>query len=272
MSYSAKVILDSIAPCGARLTTFRLVIHRLALADITRHRLCSFSVSSSRAIPVSAFIGQVVSDHAVPVEWGSNKPGMQAGAQLSGLRLWACKRLWDLARWPAVAAAWCMSKLGLHKQIVNRLLEPWMWTSIIVSATTWSNFRGLRAHHAAQPELRVVAEVMSEAMDASEPRMLSAGEWHLPLVSDEELASMSIEEAIKVSVGRIAGTSYLRNDHDAARAISVHDRMASDTPMHASPFEHVAQALPTLAQSGNFTGWKQYRKSFANEHIGGARA
>ena len=274
MAHSATILADSVAPNGVRLTTFRLTIHRFALADITRHRMCSFSVSSSRAIPVAAFIRQVVQDPAVPIQWGSNKPGMQAGAELSGLRRWAVRRLWLAARWPAVLVALLMVWLGLHKQLVNRLLEPWMWTSVIISATSWSNFFALRDHEAAQPELAAVARMMRDAMQASAPRKLEEGEWHLPLVSDEERRDFSIYDARRVSVGRVAGTSYLRNDHDPCRARAIYERMAHETPMHASPFEHVAMALDKRNHnaSGNFTGWLQYRKTFANEHIGGTRA
>ena len=50
----------------------------------------------------------------------------------------------------AVQSAKNLSEFGLTKQIVNRLLEPFMWHTVIVTATDYENFFALRAHEAAE--------------------------------------------------------------------------------------------------------------------------
>jgi hypothetical protein len=167
--------------------------------------------------------------------------------------------------------AWLLWKLGLHKQIANRILEPWMWITVIISATEWSNFFALRDHPDAQPEIALLAAMMRSAYAASEPRRLRAGEWHLPLVDDPEaqrIRSLCLDPRA-VSAGRIARVSHLTHDgrRDFYEDVKLHDRLRGALPPHMSPFEHVAMALDTIEQSGNFYGFRQYRKEIPNECV-----
>jgi hypothetical protein len=157
--------------------------------------------------------------------------------------------------------------LDVHKQVANRLLEPFMWHTVIVSATDWDNFWNLRCHPDAQPEIRRVADLMRCAVDASEPMRLGDDDWHLPLINDADRAEISsIDSLIRISAGRCARVSYLTHagirDHIAD--IGLYERLANGG--HMSPLEHPARPLSSaeLRENewcGNFRGWKQFRKS-----------
>lgn len=287
--YSVRVLLDSISPADRRLTTWILRYPRFVHAELMTHRILSRNAASSRAIPIMKMIRQVLDDPAMPVWWGRNQSGMQAREELQGWRLRVTRRLWLLARYGAVAAAWLLWKVGLHKQIANRVLEPWMFITVIVSATSYDNWFHLRNHRDAQPEIAWVAREMHRLYGESQPRRLEIGEWHLPFVDDDQWHEIIdycnllkdgeplslTETAKKISTGRIARVSLLNHDGKRVLAddVKLHDRLlagaATGDPLHMSPFEHVAQCLADPnEQSGNFKGWKQYRKMIPNEHFG----
>jgi hypothetical protein len=269
MAYAVRILADSIAPCGKRLTTFVVTYPRFVHAELLTHRAFARNAASSRAIPIQKMIRSVIDDPAGPVHWGRNQAGMQAREQLSGWRLWTAQRLWYGARWFAVLVAWLLWRVGLHKQIANRIHEPWMWITVIVSATEWANFFALRDHPDAQPEIAHVAAWMRREYVASEPALLEAGEWHLPLLDDGEeqrIRSLLLDPRA-VSVGRCARVSFLTHDgrRDFYEDVKLHDRLRGAEPPHMSPFEHVAMALDSPEQSGNFIGFRQYRKEIPNE-------
>lgn len=271
MPFHAEVLADSIAPCGKRLTTFEITYPRMVHSELMTHRQLSRNSASSRAIPTKKMLAAVIRNPAMPVRWGRNQSGMQAHHDLTGTDRKIAIRLWLTARWFAVCFAWLMHKLGVHKQIVNRLLEPWMWITVIVSATEWMNFFALRDHPDAQPEIARIAHLMREAYNASQPDVLNAGEWHTPMVDADE-ASWLRERNLDpraVSVGRCARVSYLTHHgtRDPYEDVKLHNKLKSSNPGHWSPFEHVAQALSTPIHSGNYVGFAQYRKEFPNECI-----
>lgn len=144
-----------------------------------------------------------------------------------------------------------LNQLGLHKQIVNRVLEPFQWIKVIVTATEWDNFFKLRLHKDAQPEIQELARCMRKAMWDSTPTLLHPGEWHLPYVKNEGTLSMScyankqdlLTDMIKCSVARCARVSYLNHDKtspDIGKDIALADMLLEAG--HMSPFEH--QATP----------------------------
>lgn len=267
MSYSARVILDSIAPCGKRLVTVEATYPRMVHAELLTHKRLSRNSSSSRAIPIAKMIEQVRSDPAMLVHWGRNQKGMQAETELSGEALTQAKEAWLAGRDHAVTIAQQLADLGAHKQIANRVLEPWMWITVLISATEWDNFFLQRCHKDAQPEIRRAADFIYDAMARSRPRLLKAGEWHTPLILDDEIATLSPTLLCKISAGRCARISYLTHDgrRDIQADLALADRLTAASPGHWSPLEHVAEALASPEPSGNFIGWKQYRKCFAGE-------
>lgn len=291
-----RVIADSVSEAGAQLTTLEVTLPRIVLAEFNTHRVFSRNSASSRAIPVAKQLEKVMNDPFIPVHFGANKTGMQADVELTGRELQAAKAEWLAARDAAVDHVKRLLDLGLHKQITNRILEPWMWQTILVTATEWENFFALRANPDAQPEIRIAAEMMQKAMAQSTPKLLREGEWHLPLIgytpsredfdSDQEYdkhllfaqwelkwAAENPEDAIKVSVGRCARVSYLTHDgvRDFEKDIELYERLVSSG--HMSPTEHVATPLNSEADdmvltpiwSGNFRGWRQFRKTLPNE-------
>jgi thymidylate synthase ThyX len=273
---SAVVVADSISPAGKRLTTMQLRYPRFIHAEFMTHRVFSRNASSSRAIPVKKLIADLRREPAMPVFWGSNKPGMQAGDELGALDRTTCERQWLLGMEYAIGRAESMVQHGLHKQIANRILEPWAHINVVVTATEWDNFYELRVHPDAQPEMRSLAQAMLRAYIESTPVPLTPGDWHLPYVTGRE--SFKIEELIKLSVARCARVSYLTHEGKPPNAeddIKLYERLVGSRPLHASPAEH--QATPDRRDSivrddaeeliwenadehGNFVGWRQFRR------------
>ena len=264
MSIEAKVILDSVSHKGIRLTTFQLKYPRFIHSELMTHRVFSRNASSSRAIPVMKVLKQVWNDPAMPIHWGQNQPGMQANAQLTGWKNVAVRGLWRLAGKVACVFAYGMTKIGLHKQVANRILEPWQFIHVVLSATSYENFFLLRDHSDAQPEIRELAQKMRRAMFGSYPTRLRPGQWHLPYLSASERNILSTGVARKVSAARCCRVSYLKHDGDASDVYEdekLCDRLTKSRPIHASPFEHVATPLNNSnLHSGNFQGWMQYRE------------
>jgi thymidylate synthase ThyX len=300
MGFDAKVLADSQSPAGYRLTTLEATFPRFVLAEFNTHRVFSRNSASSRAIPIAKQLRRVLEEPYVPIEFGSNQPGMQAGPALEGEKREAAEREWLSARDDAVrrvlglvtdpdtARGDLLDVLGqveeatraknrpdewlnVHKQVANRLLEPFMWHTVIVTATEWENFWNLRCHPDAQPEIRLVAETMRDAAAASEPANLAEDEWHLPLVRPEDRDQAgSLEDLIKISAGRCARVSYLTHagERDLDADIQLHDRLLESG--HMSPLEHPARPLSATELeenewSSNFRGWFPYRKSISGE-------
>ena len=270
MTITAKVIEDSVgADNGVRLTTVELTYPRFVHSELMTHRVFSRNASSSRAIPILKMLGRIWNDMAMPVHWGKNQKGMQANEQLSGLRLWYVQKLWKLSGYIACGFAYLMYLAGLHKQVANRITEPWSHITVVVTATEWSNFFELRDHPDAQPEIRELAQKIAVAMANSDTvtrysnNFKSPQNWHLPYISNKERETFSITDLLRMSTARCARTSYLTHDKknpDVITDIQLHDRLVASKPIHASPTEH--QAFPAKTQNffANFRGWKQYRK------------
>lgn len=270
--YSATILADSVSKNGHRLTTMEIVFPRIALADFNTHRVFSRNSSSSRAIPVEKLLEKVRTNPFVPDYLGANQPGMSADNELTGDARQAAIDEWLKARDDAVAHAEKLVEIGLHKQLTNRLIEAFTWHTVIVTASEWENFFALRANPDAQPELRRVAELMKDTYRTSIPTPLEDGQWHLPLLQDDEQdwATENIEDAIKVCCGRSARVSYLTHDgkRDHAKDIELYDRLTEGG--HMSPLEHVArpmtsEELEAGEWSGNFRGWHQHRKDVIHE-------
>lgn len=291
----ARVIADSISPDGHRVTTLEVTMHRFVLAELNTHRVFSRNSASSRAIPVRKQIARVVDTPATPVEFGSNKRGMQAGEPLTGDAHNQALDAWLHARDQAVAAVQQLQQLGVHKQVTNRLLEPFMWHTVIVTATDWDGFFEQRCSPLAQPEIRVAAEAMQTARAASTPTELDVGQWHTPYVTrvteqqlhtNNELTEFEQATAITdqmwsqeapelrgdtfaqaISAARCARVSYLTHDgvRDTDKDINLYQRLVSARPPHWSPLEHVTTPCDDCHNNrdhqhlGNLTGWSQLR-------------
>jgi thymidylate synthase ThyX len=244
---------------------------RFIHSEMMTHRAFSRNAASSRAIPIKKMIAAVREEPAMPIYWGRNQSGMSAREAVAPEIEERARREWHAALADALRHAEILSdaEIDLHKQLVNRLLEPFAWITVIITATDWANFFTQRCHADAQPEIKHIADRMLAEYQASTPVPLAAGRWHVPLVQDDERNAPD-EVLCKLSVARCARVSYLTHDgrRDPERDLELYDRLlGGGANGHWSPFEHVATpAAGADVRSGNFTGWEQYRKRFSGEH------
>lgn len=264
---TSRIIADSIALNGKRITTFELEYPRFIHSEFMTHRALSRNAASSRAIPVSAMLTRIWEEPAAPVHWGQNMSGMQAAEELQGWRKDAAKFLWDVSGRVTCGFAWLLSKIGAHKQIVNRIVEPWSHIKVVATATEWDNFFYLRNHPDAQPEIHELAVYMYNDYLHSKPKLLKAGEWHMPYVDNYASSDILLKDALKLSASLCAQVSYRKADQSVKKALLIYDRLVESKPCHASPFEHQASPSPKKTDhSGNFVGWLQYRQTIA-DHV-----
>lgn len=302
MPTSARLLEDVVAPSGDRLTIFEVELHRFVLAELNTHRSHSRSSASSRAIPVSKQIARVKEDPAWPLVWTSEQPGMQGGSELEGYDLgnaqWLFKDVQqytvdriedyyeDLRRnYGEEPSQW--GPHALHKSLVNRLMEPFMWHKVIFGATDlgWVNFfaqRAMRYSPLAQPELRAAADqmldiygdeefeeseelravagMMMETLESSTPTQINFGEWVTPYIQRDE--KFLIDTKLKVSVGRCARVSFLNHGgiRDLDADLKLWSTLSTSKPKHAAPMEFVCTPMGyDEEQVGNFRGFRQLR-------------
>lgn len=329
MNYEAKIILDSISPAGKRLTTITATYPRFIHCEILTHRDRARNSASSRAIPFPAMLERIDENPVVPLTWPGEQNGMQGGPPIpEALRPLACaiwlqayedakghaKRLRDIETY-ALNGQWAnygkhltrdeIDELHLysgvpdtpaicvHKSIPNRIVEPWMWITVVMTATEWENFFRLRCHSDAEIHFQKIAGMIREAIRGSVPAIpeeniipVSNGEdcgevvehWHMPFVTGFDLDELverefEMDDIKKISVARCARVSYLTHEQtrDPAKDIGLFDRLVQGSGFgHWSAHEHVAQAADDATfRSGPYVGWKQYRKQFANENVAG---
>jgi len=280
--YDAKILADSVTEAGHRLTTFQVCFPRIVLAEFNTHRVFSRNSASSRAIPVLKRIEGILEAPFVPEAFAANKAGMQAGGTLEGSGQEEARKIWLDARDAAVKHATRLEKLGVHKQWANRLLEPFAWHTVIVTATEWENYWNLRVSHMAQPEIFTVSAKMRQLFVDSEPKLIRLDDplpWHLPLVGSEygddwNVLRINPGLAVKLSVARCARVSYLTHEgkRDIEKDQGLYDRLTSNG--HMSPTEHAARPMGEVELSlarggfcGNFRGWVQHRKELPGEAV-----
>jgi hypothetical protein len=286
-------------------------------AERTKTPDVSKNSASSRAIPLRRMIEKVMRDPYIPDGFPINQPGMQATLYATGETNGECVERWLQARDNAVSSALSLcdqetadsifhelleksefgtdlnvrlkrirsmffSKSGtvnVHKQEVNRLLEPWGWIFQVVTATEWDNFFALRCDEAAAPAFRKIARIMYVMRQRSTPKPLRYGEWHLPYVDEPTYTPDSgiflWSDLCDLSAARCAWTSYWPPDggegvNDLEKAKRTLKKLRESRPIHASPFEH--QACPMRPEEvgreslrSNLRGWVQYRKLIHGE-------
>jgi thymidylate synthase ThyX len=276
----AKIVADSIAPSGVRITTFVLTYPRFIHSEFMTHRMFSRNASSSRAIPVKKSIQMVIDNPVIPIAFTKNQKGMQGGEVLDDKAHELAVRTWLHARDHAVAMATMLADLEVHKQYANRILEPFSHITVVCTATDWDNFFTLRCHEAAQPEIHALADKMYSEYQNNTPQQLESGQWHAPFTDNPggirgltEMLEMDMEPdlRLKKSVARCARVSYLNHEgkHPTTEEdLQLYNRLVGSAPIHASPAEHQAMATgDSNVRSGNFRGWIQYRKTLKDENV-----
>lgn len=289
---TAKILAYSIAPNGQTIVTWELEYQRFIHGEFMTHRLFSRNAASSRAIPVKSMIAAVQQSPAMPIHWGKNQPGMQAKEELTGFQLDVVQALWQDAANEAAHNAALMDEQGAHKQIVNRILEPFQTMKTVMTATCMDNFFWLRNHEDAQPEIKELARLMWEALQSEDPVTLEPGDWHVPYFGEGywlKGCGIPLEDALAISSSCCAQVSYRKLDDTLEKAQMVYKRLVDSEPVHASPFEHQATPMKAPNQrdvirncdndqylgathvdmqgnywSGNFIGWTQHRQLIPN--------
>jgi len=266
---SAKVIADS--KCGkTRLVTMVLVYPRFIHPQMLTHRVFSRNSASSRAVSIESSIQAVENNPVIPISWGQDQRGMVAKEDLSDIIAVQARERWLLAAKSAVEQAKSLQEIGLHKQICNRVLEPFLRITTIVTATNWDNFLELRVADDAQPEIQVLAKCIKQALKTSTPVCKKKGEYHLPFIKTRDYLLVFLSffkgkiftRLDKVSAARCARVSYL--NHDGKRKSLEEDLAFSNRLLqskHMSPFEHQAWfTYPLRKYQSNLRNVTQFRK------------
>jgi len=286
---NAKLVAYSVSPQGKKIATFELTYHRYIHGEFMTHRLFSRNAMSSRAVPVAKMLDVIRQSPAIPIHWGKNQPGMQAREECEEL-VWidwelgeedafGCRdtkeiystreEAWIHAANSASQIASSFNKAGYHKQIVNRLVEPFQMMKTVMTATELDNFFWLRLDEDAQPEIFEMTRCIRECLEKSEPELLYPGQWHTPYVShtiagadfvgDDTFGyaifepssfeggpgsyrTITLQEALAISSSCCAQVSYRNLDNTYDKAMAIYGRLLSGAKVHASPFEH--QATP----------------------------
>ena len=257
----AEIVAHSVAEnSGKEIVTVKVKYGLIVHSEFLRHRQLSRGVKSNRAIPCATIRKEVLSNPYIPLVFGKNKRGMQSSEPMcfEGVG----RALFKAARYPAVFFHYVLDKMGLHKQVCNRLLNPWQWVEETITATEWQNLYALRIHDAAQADVREVVECIKEVIDKNREfgvvQKLKPGEWHVPYVStrrykkdgeleyfDNDWTKLSVEDALVCSAARCARSSYNKHDGTSTTLSTdapLFETLLKDSPKHASPVEH--QATP----------------------------
>jgi len=278
-----EVILASASNTGSLpIYTIRMRYPRPIHGEIMTHRVFGRNARSSRAVPVLTMLNEVQNTPYVPWHWLKNKRGMQGTERLTPEEEQKAIQIWLTARDRAVESVielFDPDGLNIHKQNPNRLLEPFSWIDTLITATQWQNFLWLRQHHAAEPHLQDLANLVADAMQYCTVQHLEFGEWHLPYISEEEKRLYHTDVLKKLSAARCARISYkpFNGESSVVAELDRYNLLVTDERVHASPLEHQAspdrydpdypntQQWEALAFHGNLTGWIQARKLVPNE-------
>ena len=148
---NAEIVADSISPQGHRITSFILTYPRFIHSELMTHRLFSRNSASSRAIPLEKMVKMVEEDPFIPIAWQKDHKGMQGTEYLNEEEVERAELQWIQASKNAINSArmlnsnyFGVTKNLVTKQLCNRLLEPFMWHTVLVTATEWENFFELR--------------------------------------------------------------------------------------------------------------------------------
>lgn len=273
---------------GATIETFEMYFPRPILAEQNTHRVFSRNTGSSRAIPLKTMLRELNRTPFIPMFWGKNKSGMQSAETLPWFKAKMCSLAWSMHRMVTFATVKFLSKMDLHKQWANRLLEPHTYIRQVVTSTTWDNYITLRHHDDAQPEIVALAYMAKKELAAfradnfakyrkvSNIHRKNALHWHLPYITEAERVEFQHLPLYlaKLSAARCARTSYLTQegvDPRPDREMGTFKKLAESDPIHASPLEHQAFATKKRnCQSRNLSGFKQYREYFEVYEFGNA--
>jgi hypothetical protein len=272
-----ELVLKSINTLnGARMMTLRCHYPRIIHAEVKTHSALKTNSASSRAVPVKAMNESILNDVAMPVRFGANQAGMQdRGSEHNG-RVYHPEHMinfngrdaWQAAAADAVLWADVLSEAGYHKQICNRVTEPYQWMDVIMSGSEWANLFWLRCDEDADPTFQLLADLCLQAYLHDSWDELGEGDYHLPFVhyqrdecgkqqfytceidcSDSYTNGfqyekpLTLEEAQLVSMSVSAQASFRKADATLEKALVIEQKLFSGKKVHASPSEHQAKVV-----------------------------
>lgn len=240
MSYNCEILADSLSPQGERLTTMKITFPRIMLAEFNTHRMFSRNSASSRAIPFNKMVKMVEETPFIPIAWQRDHKGMQGNEYLDvNPNTYGPINLWLEAKNKAIETAKSLHELAkVTKQLCNRLLEPFMWHTVIITSSKegldnffelrcpnilheangkyyksvkdWNNvdkeiqYQGLSCLHPenksqADIHIQAIAELMWDTYNESNPKKLQVGEWHIPF-GDNIDARKVYEDVLKKDI------------------------------------------------------------------------
>ena len=247
--------------------TYELLFPRIVLSELLTHRMFSRNGSSSRAIKWDD--DAIVDNTNKPERFGKDKPGMQDDGknhttiintdEFSGSSV----QYWEYLTNQAIENAKVLKDAGYHKQIYNRITEPYSTMKMIVTATDVDNFYKLRCHKDADPTIRVLADCMRAADHATDAITLKLENiTHIPFFTYKSDGNYRCgidgklytdNDAKLISISLCAQVSFRKSDCTVKKARTILDKLTTNTPLHASPFEHVARMFtPTEIEQAQY--------------------
>lgn len=298
MTVDVKLLQHSYSQDGISMYSFEVEIPRIILAEWNTHGMLNTNAQSSRAVPTKKLIEEVRRNPYMPSHWGRNQKGMQAYEECNEpVKGESREAFWDICIHNACNNAQAFEEAGYHKQIANRVIEPYSHTKLVISGTEWNNFFNLRIHKDAEPNIREMAVQIYKLIHQSQGEYINNGEWHLPYISmyrqeghmryvfDNQYVSLS--DAIRISLACVAQVSYrsLNTHPDAIDRIYNSLFPSNGAPIHGSPAQHLATPFKEAQCKGTWQegethrdrdgyswsaqlrGWCQYRKLIPNENV-----
>lgn len=230
---------------GIRVDTLEVRFPRIILPEFNTHRVFSRNFQSSRAKPILKVISEDLTYTPSDYGWRKNSKGMSPSELFGVYDSSKFSTDWKLAKEDMIKKAIYFHEEGVAKEIVNRLLEPFMEVTGVVTSTEWNNFLILRLNEGAQTEIRVLAKMIKDTLDSTTPIVR---DFHLPYTEDidEEykwstnFSQKDLIQQIKQSVARCARVSYFsfdKKESELDKDIELFNRLKESK--HLSPFEHI---------------------------------
>lgn len=268
-NFEIDIIKHSRNPAGLEAITFQWTYERMIHAEVMTHRW-SRNYSSSRAIPYDKMMEWVAGDPAQSLHVGSNRAGMQAGAEIDNLSAFRIAVNDKFAE----VRAWCDGLVKVfdpHKEVINRYTEPWGWITgmATMGRAQYMNFIALRCTAFANANIQRVAINSLRLFKESTPQDLEVGQWHVPYFDDYipkgDITDGKVMHALTWSGARSAWISYNNPTKDAtfAKAQRRHDDCVN--LKHATPLEHQLRARGDRGKTGLVPGYDSYRMMIPGE-------
>lgn len=264
MKTEVKIIADTIFNRN-RVTTFEITLPHIIVPELLTHRMFSRNAASFRAIPTSKFLKNV---QFTPRKFPKNRPGMSSEEWLEGAREIAANCIWAFGKVSAKVCTYALSKLGVHKQIANRPVGPYSYTTYVVTSNEFgfNNFFDQRCDKNAQPEMYDLALYMRSKWHTSSPQ---ESPLHIPYTPYSEPKfvdfcetkkdQLVLDLSKKIATARLARISYLNHGSeviDYEKDLKLFESLVEKR--HMSPFDHILEYDKNWTK-GIYPNWLSYR-------------